>query len=114
MRTEYNKLTAENSKVAGLSATVISTEETDAGTVKVVEADGFGGVNKFEVTVKDGAVVSVKVVELGDTPGISDMVNDESFLSQFAGQSEIAVDAASGATFTSASATKAVLAALAD
>lgn len=109
-----NKLTAENSTVAGYNAEIVSVEETDAGTVKEVKVDGFAGQNTIRVTVKEGAVVSVECVEINDTAGIGTQVENEDFLAQFAGQSEVAVDAVAGATFSSASVTKAVVAALAE
>jgi len=89
-----------------------ATITAEADGVYTVEATGFHGDNVFEVTIADGAVVSVVMTGFNDTPGIGDLVNEE-YLAKFAGVTEVnAADVVSGATFTSKSAQAAVQAAL--
>ena len=67
-------------------------------------AKGFEGTNKATVTVnKDaGTVTSVTVDEFGDTTGIGDAATADAELAKYAGASlDSAIDATSGASFTS-------------
>lgn len=89
-------------------ATVIS----EADGVYTIESTGFQGVNTFEVTVAEGAVVSVKMTGFNDTPGIGDTVNDAYFATLAGATLESEVDVVAGATFTSKSALAAVQLAL--
>lgn len=89
-------------------ATVVS----EADGVYTIEAQGFAGANTFEVTVADGAVVSVKMVKFGDTAGIGDNVNDDYFATLAGATLDSEVDVVSGATYTSKSALAAVQLAL--
>ncbi len=74
--------------------------------------------NVFEVVLdsESNEIISVSVVELNDTPGLSDPVNSNTFLDQYEGLSieneSITVDTVSGATVTSISANRAVRAAI--
>lgn len=89
-------------------ATIVSEENG----VYTVEAKGFQGTNVFEITVADGAIAEVAMVEFNDTPGIGDQV-DEEYLAKFVGVSEIdETDVVATATFTSQSAQAAVQAVL--
>jgi electron transport complex protein RnfD len=70
--------------------------------------------NQFEVVLNttNQTIVSVKVLEMKDTTGIGDKINDDVFLDQYKGLSyadeTATVDAASGATVSSVSANRAV------
>lgn len=70
--------------------------------------------NIFEVALNtsDNTIVSVVVVEMNDTPGISDPINTTTYLEQYEGLSfdddSITVDSVAGATMTSVSANRAV------
>lgn len=74
--------------------------------------------NIFEVVINtaDNTIVSVKLVEMNDTAGIGDKIDDEEFFDQFVGlditDSEISIDAVAGATVTAVSAARAVRAAI--
>ena len=71
--------------------------------------------NKVEVSinVSDLKVISVKMIEVNDTPNIGTKVNHPTFLNQFNGTDVSgSVDAVSGATVTSLSVVRAVYAAL--
>lgn len=97
--------------VSAVNATVLSKD----GNTVVVSADGFAGTNKFEVVVDGDKITSIKMTEFNDTPGLGDLIDTDSFYSQFKGQgADLKVDAVSGATFTSKSAVAAAIAALAD
>lgn len=113
-----------NSRVAGEIV-----EETQDGDVitYTVSSRGYavleGGYddaepNIFEVALNtsDNTIVSVSVVEMNDTKGISDPINTPTFLEQYEGLSfddeSITVDAVSGATMTSVSANRAVFTAI--
>ena len=103
-------LNADSSEVTASTATIVSNENG----VVTVDVDSYMGVNQFEITIADGAVESVKVNSIGDTPGYGDLINNEDFLSQFVGATEgnVSVDAVSGATMSSGSAVQAVIKAL--
>lgn len=74
--------------------------------------------NVFEVVLNtaDQTIVSVSVIELKDTAGIGDKIDDPVFLDQFKGLSyaneDASVDAVTSATVTSVSANRAVVAAV--
>lgn len=112
-----------NDFVQEFVATVNGTTNNDDGSVTyAIACDGYavkfyeGGVpNEFEVTVKDGAVVSVVVTKASDTPYVGDKIkSDAKFLEQFVGltKDDLKVDAIATSTISSASAYKAVLTAL--
>ena len=103
-------LNADSSEVTASTATIVSNENG----VVTVDVDSYMGVNQFEITIADGAVESVKVNSIGDTPGYGDLIDNEDFLSQFVGATEgnVSVDAVSGATMSSGSAVQAVITAL--
>ncbi len=89
-------------------ATIVS--ETDG--VYTVEAKGYQGTNVYQITVSEGAIVSVVMDEFNDTPGIGDQV-DEEYLAKFVGVTEVdEADIVSSATYTSKSAQAAVQAVL--
>ena len=101
--------------VAAGSAEAGATNGTE--TTYNVTQHGFQGDNQFEVVIDTakGEVVSVKMTEFNDTPGIGDGVNDD-YLSQFVGaksEDDVnAVDNVSGASYTSKSAKDAIIQAL--
>lgn len=103
------------SPVAEGSASAGETNGTE--TTYTVTAHGFQGENEYEIVVDTakGEVVSVKMSQFNDTPGIGDQVDDD-YLSKFAGvkseEDVNAVDNVTGATFTSESAKNAVVQAL--
>lgn len=97
-----------NGDYSANKATIVASNE---GTY-TIEATGFAGVNTFEVTVADGAVVSVTMSSFNDTPGIGDNVNDAYFATLVGATLDSEVDVVSGATFTSKSALSAVQLAL--
>ncbi len=89
-----------------------ATVDNVEGNVYTVSVKSFMGTNVFKVTYEDGNVKGVEVVELGDTAGICEAVQDESFLSQFndVAVSSLSVDIAAGASETSKSVVSAVYA----
>lgn len=97
-----------NGDYSANKATIVASNE---GTY-TIEANGFAGVNTFEITVVDGAVVSVTMSSFNDTPGIGDNVNDAYFATLVGATLDSEVDVVSGATFTSKSALAAVQLAL--
>jgi len=106
-----------NDDYSDFEARVINVE----GNTYTVQAKGFGtksGMggyedNVYEIVVEDGKVSSVKFITFGDTVGVGDAANSESFLSQFNGATiDSSIDATSGATITSKSVVSAVQAAL--
>lgn len=115
-----------NATVKPEGEVVESSEDGDLVTF-VVHSKGYavleGGYdnaqpNEFEVVLNkaEKTIVSVKVIELHDTPGISDPVNSDTFLDQYKDLSyddeDASVDLATGATVTSTSANRAVRAAI--
>ena len=82
------------------------------GNVYEVKVASFMGENVFKVTYDGSKVQGVEVVSLGDTPGICEAVQDESFLSQFKDVEvgALSVDIAAGASETSKSVVSAVYA----
>lgn len=107
--------------VATLMAEVTDTQKNGDETTYTVKADGFaimnGGdqANVFKVTLNsNNEVVSVEAVEIHDTATIGDKIDDEAFLAQFAGvkAADFTIDAVSGATYSSKSVVRALLAAM--
>lgn len=93
----------------GDAAEVISSE----GNTVVVKAKGFAGDNEFTIEVAEGKIVSFAVTSFGDTAGIGDAIEEESFTSSFVGKGlEDSVDTLSGATYSSKSAIAAAKTAL--
>ena len=93
----------------GDKAEIISSE----GNTYVVKAAGFAGDNEFTIEVADGKIVSFAVTSFGDTAGIGDAIEEESFTSSFVGKGlEDSVDTLSGATYSSKSAIAAAKTAL--
>lgn len=74
--------------------------------------------NIFEVVINNAnnTIVSVSLVEMNDTQGIGDKIDDEEFFDQFVGlditDNTIEIDAVSGATVTAVSSARAVRAAI--
>ena len=71
-------------------------------------AMGYGGVTPNEATVtvdtEKGTITSIEVTAFNDTPGVGDAAAADAELARYAGASlDSAIDATSGATFTSAS-----------
>ena len=96
-------------------------EQSEEGSVVtfVLSAPGYyaqegGDSNQIEVKInKDtNTVESVVVLEVNDTPGLGDKIDDPGFLDQFKGitfeDQDASVDAVSGATISSTSVVKAV------
>ncbi|HSL87238.1 MAG TPA: FMN-binding protein, partial [Bacteroidales bacterium] len=96
-------------------------EETEEGSVTtfVLSSPGYyalegGQNNTIEVKINrdTNTVESVTVLEVNDTPGLGDRIENQGFLDQFTGitfdDKSASVDAVSGATVSSASVTKAV------
>lgn len=118
------KVNKETSYVSEFAATVDTTTKNDDGSVTYhITCEGYATnysdyavkePNEFDITVKDGSVVSVVVTKPADTAYVGDKIADESFTSQFVGLTSdtLEVDAAAGATISSASALKAVSTAL--
>ncbi len=101
---------------ASVDATV---QNGDGSTTYTVSCDGYasydgGEPNQFEITVKEGAVVSVKVLKANDTEGIGTRIDSEDFTGRFEGMTldSLEVEPLSGATISSASTLKAVATAL--
>lgn len=97
-----------------------STDNGDGSITYAISCEGYavmdhdGEPNELEITVKDGAVVSVKVVKAMDTEYIGDRITDADFREQFVGLTleDLEVEALSGATISSSSVLKAVMTAL--
>lgn len=116
------KINMEYETIASFKSEVLETIKQDDGSVKVIVSnDGYavqnydgGQPNEIEVTIQDGAVVSVVVTKAMDTAYVGDQIQNESFTSQFKGLTlnNLEVDAVSGATISSASALHAVYTAL--
>ncbi len=69
--------------------------------------------NEFDITISDGAVVSVDFSTFGDTVGFGDKCQDEAYLESYVGKTlNDSADLISGATYTSESVAAAVQAAL--
>ena len=69
--------------------------------------------NEVEVTVENGTVKAVKLVNFGDTPSIGELATTDEALAAYEGATaDSEVDAVSGATFTSKSVASMVKAAL--
>ena len=77
------------------------------------EGEGFGGTISVSVTVMDGLITDIKVLDHSETPGISDAALEEIPAAIIKAQS-FDVDAVSGATYTSEGIMEAVLDALSD
>ena len=85
------------------------------GNTHVVTVKGFAGQNVVTVETDGTKVTKVSMTEIGDTPGIGDLVDDPVFLGQFVGvdaSADFTVDAVTTATNTSKSVMSAVYAAL--
>ena len=116
-----NKVTMENTNAKEFNAEVISkTDNGDGSTTITVSCEGYAFTdpekypnperNSFDITVKDGAVVSVVVTKCSDTPYVGDKILDADFLAQFVGLTTdtLEVDVAGMATISTASTVKAV------
>ena len=116
------KVNMENADAIKYNATVDTTTANDDGSVTYhITCEGFasynydgGEANEFNVTVKDGAIVSVEVTKCSDTAHVGDKIMEADFLEQFVGLTKdtLEVDAATGATLSTASTVKAVYTAL--
>ncbi len=77
-----------------------------AGYTVTTQGQGYGGMVKFITAFdKDGNILSLSILEMAETPGIGDKINDETFLNQFIGRNEefssSNVDLISGTTISS-------------
>lgn len=100
----------EPSEAVYTDGTTVITSDKEG--VFTVTAKGFQGDNTFEITVKDGAVSTVKMTTFNDTPGIGDAVNDAYFAKLAGLKTTEGAEVVSGATFTSNSALAAIKAVL--
>ncbi|WP_294562075.1 FMN-binding protein, partial [uncultured Traorella sp.] len=98
-----------------------TTENSDGSITYTISADGYavynhadGKPNVIEVTILDGTVQNVVVVEANDTQYVGDQIANEDFTSQFVGMTKdtLELEPLSGATISSNSAYHAVLTAL--
>ena len=98
-----------------------TTENSDGSVTYTVSVDGYavynhadGKPNVIEVTILDGTVQNVVVVEANDTQYVGDQIANEDFTSQFVGMTKdtLELEPLSGATISSNSAYHAVLTAL--
>ena len=71
------------------------------GDVYTGSGTGYAGQVTVEVTVADGQIVGIGVVESSDTPGLSDSAFDEVIAAVLSSQSVEGIDAVSGATGSS-------------
>ncbi len=85
----------------------------------IIEVKGFaaieegGKANVFEVSIKDNKISRIKLIELNDTPGIGDKIDNLDFLDSFKDKTlNDEVDLISGATYSSKSVVGAALKAL--
>lgn len=79
---------------------------SDGKTAVQVVTDGYskGGINVLVGIDENGAVSGIEFISLGETPGLGSKVrDDENFCKQFYGATEpdVALDAITGATFSS-------------
>ncbi len=93
---------------AALNAEDFSANEAECtdqgGGVFACRAKGFEGVNEATITVKDGKIESIVVTGFHDTAGVGDLAVADAELARYAGATlDSAIDATSGASFTSAS-----------
>ncbi|MFR5601371.1 MAG: FAD-dependent oxidoreductase [Lachnospiraceae bacterium] len=106
------KTTATEATTVAETTTAAATEDQKAG-VYTQTAKGNNGDIKVEVEIKDGAVVSIQVVEHQETAGIADKPIADIPVWIVENQS-LAVDAVSGATNTSNAIVEAVALCLED
>ncbi len=76
------------------------------GYTVTTQGQGYGGMIKFITAFdKDGNIASLSILEMAETPGIGDKVNDPVFLDQFIGKNEefssSNIDVISGSTISS-------------
>lgn len=118
---EVKKVDMTNEDAINFTAEITNTVNNEDGSITYsVTCDGFavkdhgGDPNEFEITVKDGAVVNVKVTAANDSEYFGENIALESFTSQFDGLTEedLAVDVVSSSTISTASTVKAVYTAL--
>ncbi len=77
-----------------------------AGYTVTTQGQGYGGMIKFITAFDgDGNIVSLSILEMAETPGIGDKIEDPTFLDQFVGKNEeftsSNVDLISGSTISS-------------
>ena len=119
------KVNMENTNALEFNAEVVSTVDNGDGSKTItVSCEGYAFTdsekypnpekNTFDITVKDGAVVSVAVTKCSDTPYVGDAIMKAEFLEQFVGLTTetLEVDVAGSATISTASTVKAVYTAL--
>ena len=120
-----NKVNMENTNALEFNAEVVSTVDNGDGSKTItVSCEGYAFTdsekypnpekNTFDITVKEGAVVSVAVTKCSDTPYVGDAIMKTEFLEQFVGLTTetLEVDVAGSATISTASTVKAVYTAL--
>ncbi len=77
-----------------------------AGYTVTTQGQGYGGMVKMITAFdKDGNILSLSILEMAETPGIGDKIDDETFLGQFVGKNEefssSNIDLISGTTISS-------------
>ncbi|PKM81932.1 MAG: FMN-binding protein [Firmicutes bacterium HGW-Firmicutes-13] len=87
--------------LVGVLALGCGGETPPAGDVYEGEAQGFGGPVKVKVTMDEGEIVDIEVVEHGETAGIGDVALEELSGKIIEAQSTEGIDVKSGATFSS-------------
>lgn len=105
-----SKLINNNFGISEVQAIAVT---SDGKTAVQVITDGYskGGINVLIGIDENGAVSGMEFISLGETPGLGSKIRDmESFRKQFYGSTEtdVELDAISGATFSSKGMKKAV------
>ncbi len=90
------------------------TDEAVEGDVYTGSGQGYDSTITVEVTVADGEIAAINVVEAADTPGLSDNAFEEIIASVLANQSVEGVDVVAGATGSSNGILEAISSALSE
>ena len=114
-------VTMDNEDAQKFNAEITGQTQNEDGSITyAISCEGYavmdhdGKPNEFEITVKDGAVVSVVVTKAADSEYFGENIKEKSFTSQFVGLTvdDLEVEVTSSATISTASAVKAVYTAL--
>lgn len=124
-----SKITISDEKIEKYTATIDSKEEADGLTVYTVSAEGYGlldseypnpdykeNVFEIKVDVESKEIVSITMVEFGDTVNFGDSVDNPKYFELFTGVSSVdeEVDTVTNATKTSYSLISAIKVVLED
>ena len=108
-RIEQNQRDAEKQILAGLVDSTDPEILREQGIELVnTEIRGYGGTMKVVVAFRAEEILGVRVVNHGETPGFSDVLDPTGWIGQFEQQSVHEVDAVSGATITTNAVIRAV------